>query len=90
MATIDGAKALNWDKEIGSIEIGKKADMIMVDIDQINALPLYDPISHLVYSSSGKDVTMTMVGGNILYHNGQFKTLDLDRVKAAAKKYQEN
>ena len=54
MATIDGAKALNWNKEIGSIEKGKKADLIMVDIDQVNALPLYDPISHLVYSSSGK------------------------------------
>ncbi|MCE7741359.1 MAG: amidohydrolase family protein [Candidatus Heimdallarchaeota archaeon] len=90
MATIDGAKAINWDKEIGSIEKGKKADMIMIDIDQVNALPLYDPISHLIYSSSGKDVTMTMVGGKILYHNGQFKTLDFDKVKTAAKKFQEN
>ncbi len=89
MVTIDGAKALNWNKEIGSIEKGKKADLIMIDVDQVNALPLYDPVSHLVYSSSGKDVSMTMVDGKILYQDGKFKTLDFDKVKKAAKKYQE-
>lgn len=89
MATIDGARALNWDTEIGSIEKGKRADLIMVDVDQVNALPLYDPISHLVYSSSGKDVNMTMVDGKILYHNGKYKTLDFNKLKTEAKKYQE-
>lgn len=89
MATIDGARAINWDKNIGSIEKGKRADLIMVDINQVNALPLYEPVSHLIYSASGKDVTMTMVDGNLLYYNGQFKTLDLDKIKAAVLKYQD-
>ena len=89
MATIDGARALNWDKEIGSIEKGKKADLVMVDINQVNALPLYDPLSHLVYSASGQDVTMTMVDGKILYHNGKFHTLDINKVTEASRKYQE-
>ena len=89
MATIDGARALNWDKEIGSIEKGKKADMVMIDIDQVNALPFYDPLSHLVYSASGKDVCMTMVDGKVLYHNGKFYTLDIAKAKAASRKYQE-
>ena len=88
MATIDGARALNWDKEIGSIEKGKKADLVMVDTNQVNSFPLYDPISHLIYSASGKDVSMTMVDGEILYQDGQFFTLDFEKVKAATQKYQ--
>ncbi len=89
MATIDGARAINWDKEIGSIELGKRADMIMIDIDQVNAMPLYDPVSHLIYSSSGKDVSLTMINGKIVYHDGHFKTIDFNKIKVATQKYQD-
>ncbi|MHA1399623.1 MAG: amidohydrolase family protein [Candidatus Heimdallarchaeaceae archaeon] len=81
MATIEGAKAIHLDKEIGSIEIGKKADIILVDINGINALPLYDPISHLVYAADGKDVTLTMIDGSIVYEDGKFTTINIEELK---------
>ncbi|MHA1687016.1 MAG: amidohydrolase family protein [Candidatus Heimdallarchaeaceae archaeon] len=74
MATIEGAKAINMEKEIGSLEVGKKADIIQVNINDVNAYPLYDPISHLVYSASGKDVITTIIDGKIVYQNGEFTT----------------
>jgi len=89
MVTIDGARALNWDNEIGSIEKGKKADLVLLDTNQVNALPLFDPLSHLVYAASGKDVCMTMIDGKIVYQDGKFLTLDYERVKNAAQKYQD-
>ena len=89
MATLEGAKAINWDKEIGSIEKGKKADIVMVDVDKANALPLYEPISHLIYAASGTDVSMTMIDGKIVYQDGKFLTLDFERVKNVARKYQD-
>lgn len=87
MATIEGAKAINLDNEIGSIEIGKKADMIQVDLSDVNALPFYEPTSHLVYSASGKDVCMTMIDGKIVFQNNEFTTLDIDKVKEEVEIY---
>ncbi|NPD89349.1 MAG: amidohydrolase family protein [Asgard group archaeon] len=89
MATIDGARAINWDHEIGSIEEGKKADLIQVDISDINAIPLYDPVSHLVYSASGKDVCTVIVDGKILYQENVLTTIDMKRITEEVKKYQE-
>ncbi|MHA1259541.1 MAG: amidohydrolase family protein [Candidatus Heimdallarchaeaceae archaeon] len=88
MATIEGARAINLDNKIGSLEVGKKADLIQVDLDKINAMPLYNPTSHLVYSASSNDVTLTMVDGRILYENGEFKTLNLSRLKDKVRQYQ--
>ena len=88
MATIEGAKALNLDKEIGSLEIGKKADLFQVDISDVNCIPLYDPISHLVYSASGKDVNMVMVDGKILFKDNQFTIIDLQNLREKATLYQ--
>ncbi len=89
MATIDGARAINWDHEIGSIEEGKKADLIQVDISDINAIPLYDPVSHLVYSASGKDVSTVIVNGKILYQDNVLTTVDIGKITKEVKKYQE-
>jgi 5-methylthioadenosine/S-adenosylhomocysteine deaminase len=89
MATIDGARAINLDNEIGSIEEGKKADLIQVDISDINAIPLYDPVSHLVYSASGKDVSTVMVDGKILYQENILTTIDMGKITEEVKKYQE-
>jgi len=88
MATIEGAKALNLDKEIGSLEIGKKADLFQVDISDVNCIPLYDPISHLVYSASGKDVNMVMIDGKILFKDNQFTIIDLQNLREKATLYQ--
>ena len=88
MATIEGAKALNLDKEIGSLEIGKKADLFQVDVSDVNCIPLYDPISHLVYSASGKDVNMVMIDGKILFKDNQFTLIDLQNLREKATLYQ--
>lgn len=89
MATIDGAKALNMEHEIGSLEPGKMADIIQVDISDINAAPLYDPISHLVYSASGKDVVTTIIDGKIVYQKGKFTTIPKENLMAQVQRYVE-
>ncbi len=66
MATINGAKALLWDKEIGSIEVGKKADMILIDMDKPHLYPLHNIVSALAYSVQGSDVDTVIVDGNII------------------------
>jgi len=89
MATIEGAKALNLEHEIGSIEPSKKADLVLIDINGINAIPLYDPISHIVYSAYGKDVSTVIIDGKVVYDNGNFITLNVNRLRKEALKYQE-
>lgn len=68
MATINGAKALKLDDKIGSIEIGKIADLIAIDLSEINMQPCYDPISHLVYVAGREQVTHCWVQGELKYH----------------------
>ena len=63
MATINGAKALGLENQIGSLEIGKQADMLAIDLDYISTQPVYDPISQLVYSASREQVTDVWVAG---------------------------
>ena len=66
MATINGAKALRKEKEIGSICVGKKADMILVDLDTCLTRPINDIFADLVYNAKAANVVMTMVGGRII------------------------
>ncbi len=75
MATLGSAKALGW-SELGSLVAGGPADMIALDLTSPNLLPLFHPVSHLVYAASGFEVNFTMVNGRILYHNGEYKTID--------------
>ncbi|MHA2358185.1 MAG: amidohydrolase family protein [Candidatus Heimdallarchaeaceae archaeon] len=89
MATIEGARAINWEKEIGSIEVGKKADLIQVDVSDVNALPMYDPVSHLVYAASGKDVNLVIIDGKIVYQDNHFLTINSTKLKEEAIKYQQ-
>ena len=70
MATINGAKALGLDSKIGSIEVGKLADIIIIDIDDIKIKPVNDLISEIVYNVKGNNVCTTIVNGNILMENG--------------------
>jgi len=55
-----------------------------MDVHSIHNLPLYDSYSMLAYSASGSDVLMTMVDGKVLYRNGEFKTIDIEKIKAEA------
>ncbi len=84
-ATIEGARAMHMDDEIGSLEVGKRADIIIVDGSRPNLVPRYDPYSHLTYAARGNDVKTTIVDGRILYHNGTFTTLDPEAVFSAAR-----
>ena len=84
MATINGAKLLGLDDKIGSIEEGKNADIILVDIskklDNITKLPNNDLISNLVYNTSGRDVDTTIIKGKILMENRKIKNVDLNKI----------
>ena len=75
MATLGGAQCLAW-PELGSLEPGKAADLVALDLDRPNLMPLYSPASHAVYAANGGEVTLTMVGGEVLYHNGTYPNID--------------
>ncbi|MEE9474392.1 MAG: amidohydrolase family protein [Candidatus Hydrothermarchaeaceae archaeon] len=79
-ATINGAKALGMENEIGSIEVGKRADIILVNLKRANLTPLTNPVSHIVYAAKGSDVDTVIVDGKVLMENRQLRTLDLEEV----------
>ena len=87
MATIRGARALGLDGMIGSLEAGKRADMIMVRIDRPHAAPLYGAVSQLVYALKGSDVRDVMVNGKPLVRDGQALTLNSKQIMAKAEEY---
>ncbi len=76
MATRLGAKALGLDKQIGSLETGKKADLILLSLDHARQTPMYDPVSHIVYVAHGDDVRSVMVNGKFLMRDRKMLTLD--------------
>jgi 5-methylthioadenosine/S-adenosylhomocysteine deaminase len=82
MATIDGARTLGMDSDIGSLKAGKLADLIVIDFDQYHLTPVYSPISHLVYSARGSDVRDVMVNGRMVVRGGAVTTVDQERMKA--------
>jgi 5-methylthioadenosine/S-adenosylhomocysteine deaminase len=85
MATREGARALGLEKSIGSLEPGKRADLIVVDMSSARQTPLYDPMSHLVYATHGDDVRTTIVNGRILMRDRTMLTLDERSVIAEAR-----
>jgi 5-methylthioadenosine/S-adenosylhomocysteine deaminase len=87
MATIDGARALGLDKKLGSLEAGKQADVITVRTDRPNAVPLYNPISQMVYALKGEDVEDVMVNGKIVIRDGRSLTLDEKQILSKAAEY---
>jgi 5-methylthioadenosine/S-adenosylhomocysteine deaminase len=89
MATIDGARALGMAERIGSLEPGKHADVIVVDMSSPRQTPMYDPVSHLVYATRGDDVRTTIVEGRVLMRDRRVLTLDEPAVLAEAAKMAE-
>jgi 5-methylthioadenosine/S-adenosylhomocysteine deaminase len=90
MATTGGAKALGMDRLIGSLETGKRADVITVSMSAARQTPLYDPVSHLVYVTRGDDVRTTIVNGKVLMKDRQVRTLNPRGVVADANRLSQN
>ena len=76
MATIDGARVLDADNEIGSLVPGKKADLIVLDLNQPHLTPLYNIPSHLVYAARGADVVHSVINGKVVMQDRELKTID--------------
>jgi 5-methylthioadenosine/S-adenosylhomocysteine deaminase len=94
MATIGGARALGLDKEIGSLEVGKRADLITVRLDRPNAVPLYDVYSHIAYALKGSDTRDVMVNGRVVVRDAQPLTVNatqvIEKAEALARKVRES
>lgn len=93
MATINGATALGLQAQIGSISVGKQADLIAVRLDELNSLPCFDPISHLVYVASREQVTHTWVNGQLRYQRlpdgqPQFAGIETEALRSIALQWQ--
>ena len=87
MATVNGAKAQG--RQGGQIAEGYDADLVLLDFDSPRQAPCHDPLINLAYSTTGRDVNMTLCQGRILYENGEFKTIDIEKIKSEAKKIAE-
>jgi len=86
MATIEGAKALSWENEIGSIEIGKDADLAIIDVHKPHLCPMYNETSHLVYATKGADAETVIINGKIVMENRKLTTLNVEKIMTMAEK----
>lgn len=89
MATMGGARAMGLDEQIGSLEVGKQADLIAVDLSGPECQPLYNPLSQLVYSCNGSQVTHSWVAGNALLEGREFTRIELPALLARAAQWQQ-
>jgi 5-methylthioadenosine/S-adenosylhomocysteine deaminase len=89
MATIRGARALHLEKEIGSIEKGKRADLVIVDLDDLNQTPYYNIYSDLVYAAKAGDVRTVIIEGRVVMRDRRLLTLNEETIKADARRYRE-
>lgn len=80
LATIGGARALRLDHEIGTLELGKKADVVVFDMSGFNVRPARDPVKNLVYYGDVRDIRMVIVDGRVLFEKGKFTTVDMESV----------
>ena len=87
MATIDGAKALHLEKEIGSLEKGRKADLILISLDEPNAVPMYDIYAQLAYALKASDVETVLIGGRVVMRDRKLLTVDGEAAIAKAREY---
>jgi 5-methylthioadenosine/S-adenosylhomocysteine deaminase len=85
MVTMDGARALGLESEIGSLKQGKAADLIVVDMNKPHLTPMYDAVSHLVYSAGGHDVRDVIVNGRIVVYDRSVITIDMEKLLLMAR-----
>lgn len=84
MATINGAKALGLDHLIGSLEIGKRADFVAVDVRKVALHPCINPVSNIVYAATGRDVHVVVVDGQVTVEDGKIRTMDEEAIMKMA------
>ena len=89
MATINGAKALNVQHEIGSLEVGKSADIVAIDLNHISTQPVYNPISQIVYSASREQISDVWVEGHARVSNKKLQNIDLNQILSNAAQWGE-
>ncbi len=89
MATINGAEALGLDALIGSLEVGKYADITAINLDSLNSTPVYDPLSQIVYATQASQVSHVWCSGRLLLNAGEFTGLDIQAIKSAAAQWRE-
>ena len=89
IATINGAKALGIEQKIGSLEVGKYADITAVDLNSFNTLPNHNPLSHLVYAAKSSQVSHVWCGGRAILQNGALKTIDEGLLRTVTQTWQE-
>jgi 5-methylthioadenosine/S-adenosylhomocysteine deaminase len=87
MATIDGARALHMEKEVGSLEAGKKADLILISLNEPNAVPMYDVYAQIAYALKGSDVETVVIGGKVVMRGRKLLTVDEAKVLEKAREY---
>jgi 5-methylthioadenosine/S-adenosylhomocysteine deaminase len=87
MATIGGARALHLERETGSLEAGKRADVIIVDMDSLHQTPRYDIYSSLVYATKASDVRTVVIEGRVVMRDRRLLTLDEETIKRDARAY---
>jgi 5-methylthioadenosine/S-adenosylhomocysteine deaminase len=88
LATLNGARALGLEAEIGSLEVGKAADITAIAVDNLESLPLYNPVSLLVYGNVSRQVSDVWVNGHLLLRGGQLQTLDEAEIRSSAQSWQ--
>jgi 5-methylthioadenosine/S-adenosylhomocysteine deaminase len=89
MATINGARALGMEDSIGSLEVGKQADLIAVDLSGPESQPLYNPLSQLVYASNGSQVSHSWIAGEMVMAQRQLTHIDLPALAARTLAWQQ-
>ncbi len=90
MATIEGARALHMDKEIGSLEAGKKADLVLISLNEPNAVPMYDVYAQIAYALKGSDVQTVIIGGRVVMRDQKLLTVKEEEVLAKAGEYRKS
>lgn len=87
MATINGARSLGLEHEIGSLEVGKKADLVVIDLDRLHTTPSPNPVSTLVYAATGGEVDTVVVDGKIVVRERQLLSMDEEEIKREAREH---
>jgi 5-methylthioadenosine/S-adenosylhomocysteine deaminase len=87
MATIEGARTLHMEKEIGSLEAGKKADFVVLNLNVPNAVPMFDAHSQIVYALKASEVETVVIGGKTVMKDGKVLTVDEAAAMAKAREY---